>query len=242
MTKSGNRICALIPAYNEEERIRATVEALRFRPEIDDVVVVDDGSRDGTGEAARAAGATTVIRQANAGKGAALSTAYREARERADVFLLLDADLGPSAAEAVKLITPIDRDEADMSIGLLPPDPDFAASGQSGGSGLVVRLANRGIERATGRTFKQPLCGQRAVRGIVLEALSKSKDGNIFAGGFGVEVGLTIAALRAGYRVVEVETQFRHKVTASDFSGMLHRARQYRDVGRTVRECLRQMR
>jgi glycosyltransferase involved in cell wall biosynthesis len=218
------------------------VEALKSRPEIDDIVVVDDGSQDETANAARSAGATEVITQSNAGKGAALSTAFRAARERAEIFLLLDGDLGASAAEAVKLIVPIERGEADMVVGLLPPDPDFAATGQSGGSGFVVRLANRGIERATGKTFQQPLCGQRAVRREVLDVLSSAKDGNIFARGFGVEVGLTIGALRAGFRVVEVETHFRHKVTGADFSGILHRARQYRDVARTVRDCLKQAR
>lgn len=235
MTASKIRVCALIPAYNEADRIGTTVEALRSRPEIDDVVVVDDGSADDTAQIARLAGATKVKVQENAGKGAALSTAFREARELADVFLLLDADLGASAAEAVKLLTPIYRDTADMVVGLLPPDPDFAATGQSGGSGFVVRLANRSIERATGQTFKQPLCGQRAVRGTVLDAMSAGKDGNIFAAGFGVEVALTIAALKAGFRVVEVETHFRHKVTGSDLAGLMHRFRQYRDVAAAAR-------
>ena len=239
MTATKIRVCALIPAYNEEDRIGTTVEALRWRPEIDEIVVVDDGSTDGTAQAARDAGASSVITQANAGKGAALTAAYREARDRADVFLLLDGDLGASAAEAVKLLTPILRDEADMVVGMLPPDPEFAATGQSGGSGLVVRLANKGIEKATGKTFKQPLCGQRAVRKAVLDKIAEGRDANIFARGFGVEVGLTIGTLRAGFRVVEVETHFRHKVTGSDLGSMIHRARQYMDVSAAVRASAR---
>ena len=239
MTATKTKVCALIPAYNEEDRIGTTVEALRSRPEIGEIVVVDDGSTDGTAEAARKAGASTVLTQANAGKGAALTTAFRDARERADIFLLLDGDLGASASEAVKLLTPIVRDEADMVVGMLPPDPEFAATGQSGGQGFVVRLANKGIEKATGKRFQQPLCGQRAVRREVLDKIAEGKSGNIFAKGFGVEVSLTISALRAGFRVVEVETQFRHKVTASDFAGIMHRARQYMDVSVAVREAAR---
>ena len=239
MTSTKLRVCALIPAYNEEDRIGTTVAALKSRPEIDKIVVIDDGSTDATSKVASDAGAVVVTLAANAGKGAALTAGYRHALDEADIILLLDGDLGASAAEAVKLLTPILRDEADMVVGMLPPDPEFAATGQSGGSGFVVRLANKGIEKATGKTFKQPLCGQRAVRKAVLDKISEGKDANIFARGFGVEVGLTIGALRAGFRVVEVDTHFRHKVTGSDFRGILHRARQYMDVSAAVRESAR---
>ncbi len=209
------RVCALIPAYNEAARIADTVAALCARPEIDDVVVMDDGSSDGTAEIARAAGATLVLTGRNGGKGAALAAAYAAARGRGDIFLLLDADLGASAGEAVKLLPPLLAGEADMTIGLLPPDPDFAASGQSGGRGFVVRLARWGIARRTGQTFTQPLSGQRALRRDVLETL-----GGTFAPGFGVEVDLTIRALQAGFRVQEVETQFRHHVTGGDWASL----------------------
>ena len=222
-------VCALLPAYNEAGRIAVTIEALRAHPEIGGIVVLDDGSTDGTAKQAREAGASLVLTEKNGGKGAALCAAYLVARDRAEVFLLLDADLGASAGEAVKLLPPLVRGEADMTIGMLPPDPDFAASGQSGGRGFVVRLARWGIQRRTGQTFTQPLSGQRAVRREVLEAL-----GGTFAPGFGVEVDLTVRAIRAGFRVLEVETGFRHKVTGGDWSGLRHRARQFRDVARIV--------
>ena len=223
------RVCALLPAYNEAERIAVTLGALRARPEIGEIVVLDDGSTDGTANRAREAGASLVLTQKNSGKGAALRAAYATARDLGDVFLLLDADLGASAGEAVKLLPPLARGEADMTVGMLPPDPDFAATGRSGGRGFVVRLARWGIQRRTGRTFTQPLSGQRAVRREVLEAL-----GGTFAPGFGVEVDLTVRAIRAGFRVQEVETGFRHKVTGGDWPGLRHRARQFRDVARIV--------
>lgn len=223
------RVCALLPACNEAERIAVTIGALCARPEIGEIVVLDDGSTDGTADRARAAGASLVLTQKNGGKGAALAAAYAAARDRADVFLLLDADLGATAGEAVKLLPPLVRGEADMTIGLLPPDPAFAATGQSGGRGLVVRLARWGIRRRAGRTFTQPLSGQRAVRREVLEAL-----GGTFAPGFGVEVDLTVRAIRAGFQVQEVATDFRHKVTGGDWASLRHRARQFRDVARIV--------
>lgn len=229
MTPPGPRVCALLPAFNEASRIGTTIEALRARREIDEIVVVDDGSSDDTASVARQAGADLVLTQPNGGKGAALQTAYRAARERAEIFLLLDADLGASAGEAVKLLPPLWESRADMAIGLLPPDPEFAASGKKAGLGLVVRLARWGIQRRSGQTFAQPLSGQRAVRGTVLEAL-----GGTFASGFGVEVALTVGALKHGFHVVEVEAQFRHHVTGGDWAGVRHRARQLRDVARVV--------
>jgi glucosyl-3-phosphoglycerate synthase len=228
MTNS-ERVCALIPAYNEADRIALTVAALRMRSEITDIVVMDDGSTDGTADLARAAGATLVLTGRNGGKGAALGAAYAAARERADIFLLLDADLGSSAGEAIKLLPPILTNRADMTIGMLPPDPAFAASGQSGGHGFVVRLARWGIARRTQQSMAQPLSGQRAVRRAVLDALSGK-----FAPGFGVEVDLTVRTLARGFRVVEVETEFRHKVTGGDWGSLKHRARQFRDVAHVV--------
>ncbi len=223
------RVCALIPAFNEAERIALTVAALKSRPEITAIVVMDDGSTDGTAAEARAAGATQVLSGKNGGKGAAVSAAYAAARGRGDVFLLLDADLGSSAGEAVKLLPLLLSDNADMTIGMLPPDPQFAASGQAGGLGFVVRLARWGIKRRTRQTMAQPLSGQRAVRRAVLDAL-----GGRLAPGFGVELDLTVRALQAGFRVREVETEFRHKVTGGDWPGLRHRARQFRDVAQAV--------
>lgn len=217
----------LVPAYNEADRIKETLEALRARPEIDRIVVIDDGSKDLTADIARAAGADLVIRLAkNEGKGAALTAGAKKIGPAADVILLLDADLGASATECVKLLAPLERGDADMTIGMLPPDPELIAKGMvGGGSGFVVRLARGGIEKRTGLVLQQPLAGQRAMRRSVLEAL-----GGKFASGFGVEVALTLGVAKRGFVIKEVETMFRHRVTGSSLSGTFHRAHQFFDV------------
>lgn len=210
-------ISVLIPAYNEADRIAETLAAVRSFAEekrIKEIIVVDDGSSDGTGERAQEAGADVVFRQHNSGKGAALNRAL--ALAQGDVLLLLDADLGTTATEAAKLLGPVVSGVADMSIATFP-----RIAGKGGGVGLVVRLARWGILRLTGQTMQAPLSGQRAVRRQVLE------DSGGFAEGWGVEVALTVNALRNGYRVLEIPTQMSHRVTGRSPGAILHRAEQF---------------
>jgi hypothetical protein len=136
-------------------------------------------------------------------------------------LLFLDADLEDSAAAAEPLLTPVCAGAADLTIAVLPPAP-------GGGHGFVVRLAARGIERATGWTPTQPLSGQRCISRALFDRVQP------LARGFGVEVGLTIDALRAGARVVECPVPLRHRVTGTGWRDQWHRARQYRDVRRAL--------
>src|SRR5579862_7486828 len=114
-------VSVLIPAFNEAERIVDTITAVRTLSHIDEIIVIDDGSSDDTSLRAEAAGADTVVRQANAGKGAALRAGAAIAG--GDVLLLLDADLSSSAAEAEKLLIPVRTGSADMTIASFPIIP-----------------------------------------------------------------------------------------------------------------------
>ncbi|HET8741676.1 MAG TPA: glycosyltransferase family 2 protein, partial [Gaiella sp.] len=112
------RTVAVVPAFDEEEAIAGVVRDVRaFDPEID-VVVVDDGSRDRTADAAAAAGAVVVRLPFNLGIGAAVQTGFRYALERDyDVAVRLDGDGQHDAAELPKLLAPLERDEADVVTG-----------------------------------------------------------------------------------------------------------------------------
>lgn len=216
------RVVALIPAYDEEDRIAATVTAARDTGVIDEIVVVDDASSDDTALRAEGAGATVVRLGRNRGKGAALEAGVGHARD-ADVLLLLDGDLAKTAAQATLLLQPVAAGEADMSIARFPRPAGKA------GFGLVKALARWGI-RVLGGPFdaRAPLSGQRALNRAALQACRP------FESGYGVEVALTVRALRAGLRVVEVETTMAHATTGRDIAGFAHRGRQFAHVARAL--------
>jgi glycosyltransferase involved in cell wall biosynthesis len=225
----------VIPAYNEADRVGATVTAARALPGVDVVVVVDDGSRDATARVAREAGARALRYARNHGKAMAMMVGAREVaeldrRRPADGprhLLFLDADLGATAACAEPLIGPVAAGEADMTVAV------FANRVKHGGHGFVVRLAGSGIRRATGWTPAQPLNGQRCLTRAAFEAARP------LARGFGVETAMTIDLKREGMRIVEVEVDMAHRATGSDLRSQLHRARQLADVGLALATRLR---
>ena len=210
-------VSVLIPAFCEADRIGATVEAALQLSSVSEVVVIDDGSPDDTAAVAERAGAKVVRLGRNRGKAGALMAGGQEAG--GDLLLLLDADLGATAAQSEALLAPVLSGEADVSIATFPVVP-----GRGGGMGVVVRASRWGILRASGRTMAAPLSGQRCLTRAAWVAAQP------LARGFGVETAMTIAILKAGFRVIEVETQMDHRVTQNDWRGRVHRLRQLRDV------------
>ncbi|MFF0573345.1 glycosyltransferase family 2 protein [Streptosporangium saharense] len=212
----------IIPAKDEADRIGATVAAALELAGVDLVMVVDDGSTDQTGRVAKAAGARVIRHSRNRGKAAAMESGAEAVRlldgESPRHLLFLDADLGETARAADPLIKPVTAGEADMTIAV------FVTRVKLGGHGLVVNLARRGIERATGWTPAQPLNGQRCLTRAAFEAARP------LARGFGVETALTIDLVRKGFRVREVEVEMAHRATGTDWKAQLHRAKQFRDV------------
>lgn len=234
MSTKTARVAAVIPAKDEADRIAATVRAARAIPRVDLVVVVDDGSTDDTQDIARAAGATVVRHSINRGKASAMETgssvvAMRDANGAPPRHVLfLDADLGDSAIACAPLVRPVVAGEADCTIAFLPPQKG------AGGFGFVTGTARKWIERLTGWSPQQPLSGQRCITREALDAVTP------LAKGWGVEVGITIDLLVAGFTVQEVPCELQHRATGNDLWGQLHRASQYRDVRRAI--CKRRVR
>lgn len=214
------RISAIIPAFNEEKTIGQTVRALSEIEGISEIIVVDDGSKDGTSEAARLAGASVLTLAANAGKGGALAKGVGAAS--GDVLCFVDADLGETASEFRRLIQPVVHDEVDMVVAA------WGRPGRRAGFGLVKGLASWGIYLLTGYRPDSPLSGQRVLRRKVWD------HANYACSGFGVEVGLTVECLRAGFRIREVPVSMRHRETGRNLSGFMHRGKQFVQVTSTL--------
>lgn len=214
----------VIPAWNEGDRIVETLRSLRSLEQdgayVWEIIVVDDGSQDDTAKLASPWSDLMVRHPINRGKGAALETGWKNATCPHIAFL--DADLGESAVHVTQLLRPVWADELDMCIAILPA-PRVRA-----GFGFVKRIARKGIQSLCGFEPSAPLSGQRALKREMLLALPA------FARGFGIEVGLTIDAVRRGYRVAEVEIPFRHRETDRSWAGFYHRGKQFAAVSLTL--------
>ncbi len=231
-------VAVIIPAWNEAERISATVQAASKLAGADIVVVVDDGSADDTAARAAAAGAAVVRHPRNRGKAAAMETgaeaarlieAGRVASEAADPaesaprhLLFLDADLADSAADAGPLVDPVRAGTAEMTIAI------FTTRVRKGGFGVVVATAGAGTERAIGWRPVQPLNGMRC---LTRDAFTAALP---LASGWGAETGMTIDLARKGMRIAEVEVPLSHRATGNDWRAQLHRLQQLVDVSRAL--------
>jgi len=167
------------------------------------------------------AGATVLRTPRRRGKGGALEGALRRLGP-ADVWLLADGDLGATASNLARLLEAVMSGEADLAIAVLPP-------ARAGGFGLVKRVAAHLIRGQTGFRASEPLSGQRVLTSQAMEAVRP------FAGGFGVETAMTIDAVRAGLRVVEIPIDgLEHRPTYRTLRGFVHRGRQGWDIAKAV--------
>lgn len=200
-------IAVIIPAYNEEERIGAVLEAVADASLIDEVIVVDDGSDDKTAEVAAAYGVKTISHVSNGGKGAALQTGIEATN--ANILVFLDADLiGLTPQHISQLVTPL-FEEADL----------WMTIGRFVEGRLSVDLAQRVVPI---------LNGQRALKREFLDLLP-----NLSSLGFGVEVFLSKYAKRVGAKTKEVVlygvSQVLKEEKGGYLDGLLQRYKMYKE-------------
>ena len=200
-------VAVLVAARNEVERIGVTVRRLREQFPNAEVIVADDGSRDGTAQAAEGAGAT-VLRLPARGKGQALTLAERAAPPGS--LLVCDADLDGD-------LRPLLEVDAALAIAVF-------AERQGGGFRIAKRAARALLRARSGLVAVEPLSGQRVFSERARAACFP------LAAGFGCEVGASIDAARAGLPIAEVELPLRHRATGRDSAGFLHRGQQLLDA------------
>jgi glycosyltransferase involved in cell wall biosynthesis len=218
---------AIVAAYNEADRIEQTVSALHEAFPGVTVVVADDGSEDATVKLAQEAGAVVASSAKHVGKGGAASRAaaivIEEGPPSADaVVLIADADLARSASKLSPLALAVQTGEADLTIAMF-------ASRVGGGFGLALGFAHWAIRRRCGLETEAPISGQRALSYAALEQVTPFHDA------FGMEIGMTVDAVRAGLRVKEIELDLAHRATGKSLAGFKHRGRQLADFIRVYR-------
>lgn len=212
----------IVTAFNEADRLPATLAALAGAFPGARVLVADDGSSDGSAEVAAAHGAEVVRAERNQGKGGTATLAAQRLLSLADgpeprpVVLLCDGDLATSAEALQRLVDEVREGRADLAVAAF-------ARRVGGGFGWALGFARWAIRSRCGLETNAPISGQRALRADVLPAVVP------FAPRFGMEIGMTIDAVRAGYRVSEVELPLAHRATGRTLRGFLHRGRQLLD-------------
>jgi glycosyltransferase involved in cell wall biosynthesis len=212
-------LAAIVAARNEADRVGETARALRDAFPGARVWVADDASEDGTAEAAMLAGAEVVRRGRSHGKGGNVTAAAEAAlsvEPAPRLVLLCDGDLGASAGRLAPLVAAVERGECDLAVAAF-------SRRVGGGFGLALGFAHWAIRRLCGVDTEAPISGQRALRAETLRATLP------FAKGYGMEIGMTVDAVRAGYRLREYELDLEHRATGRNLRGFVHRARQLRD-------------
>jgi len=190
------RVIALIPAYNEERCIGSVI--LRTLPYVDEVIVVDDGSRDATALVAAAAGAQLIQHSVNKGKGQALTTGFRAARKlRPDVVVILDSDGQHSPDEIPLLLSAMREHDADMVVGSRFTEPAQLAK-IPGGRRVGLKAVTTVTNLLSGVVVSDSQSGFRAFSARAL------KDLTFQGAGFSVESEMQFLAREHRHKVVEV--------------------------------------
>jgi glycosyltransferase involved in cell wall biosynthesis len=200
------RTLVIIPAFNEEASLPAVLSDLRReRPDLD-VLVVDDGSKDGTAAVARVADVAVATLPYNLGIGGALRTGFRYAvQHHYERSVQFDADGQHDVGEIQTLLTALD-DGAEMVIG-----SRFADAGGSYSVGRVrggaMRVLRIGVRLLLGRSFTDTSSGFRAFSGRALELFARTYPVDYMD-----SVEALLLACYAGLRVDEVPTRMHGRV------------------------------
>ena len=180
-------VSIVIPAFNEQESIADVVGVLRAAAAWREIIVVDDGSTDGTGERAAAAGATVVRHAYNIGNGAAVKNGIR--RASGDYVLIVDADGQHPPEDALRLVARLG--EYDLVVGARATETQ-ATSARRAGNGALNRLASY----LTGRDIPDLTSGFRGAR---LSGLREFL--HLLPNGFSTPTTTTLAFIKGGYTV-----------------------------------------
>ena len=200
------RRVALVPAFNEEANVGRVIDEIRASDPSLDVVVVDDGSYDGTAEVAHAHGATVVRLPFNLGIGGAVQTGFRFAFEHGyDLAVRIDGDGQHDPSQLDRILAPVVADEADIAVGSrFAGDRDGYRSSRSRRVG--IRLLAWVVSRIVGRRVTDTTSGFQALNRRAIELFAHDYPHDY------PEVEATIMVSRHRLRSVEVPVSMRERV------------------------------
>jgi glycosyltransferase involved in cell wall biosynthesis len=195
---------ATIPAYNEERMIGRVV--IETQKHVDEVIVVDDGSTDLTGEIAQRLGAKVVRHDTNLGYGATIKTALESGySEQGDVVITIDGDGQHNPNNIPSLVRSITKNGSDLAIG------SRFSKGREGGiprrREFGVRLITRIVSAATNNKFNDTQSGIRAYSRKALRLLLPS----LLSNGMGLSIEILMKARDHGLRIDEIPAEVVYK-------------------------------
>jgi glycosyltransferase involved in cell wall biosynthesis len=194
-------VSVVIPAYNEAEAIGDVISALKAAGPWHEIIVVDDGSSDGTSARAAEAGATVVRHPYNKGNGAAVKSGIRKAS--GEFVMILDGDGQHQAADARRIVARLG--EYDLVIGARPAATQATQTRKAGNATL-----NWLASYLTGRTIPDLTSGFRAARRESLREFL-----HLLPNGFSTPTTTTLAFIKAGYNVTFEPTDARPRIGTS---------------------------
>jgi glycosyltransferase involved in cell wall biosynthesis len=200
-------VSIVIPSYNEEKRLPSTLQQVKeylasSRWEFSEIVVVDDGSRDGTADVARAAGARVLQNPGNRGKGYTVRHGMTDAK--GDWVLFTDADLSAPIGELERLWERAEQERATVAIGSRALDRSLIGVHQPAFRESMGRVFNFVMRLLTGLPFRDTQCGFK-----LFEAkAARSIFGRQLLDGFGFDVEVLYIAQHLGYKSIEVPVKW----------------------------------
>lgn len=203
----------IIPAFNEAANINSIIEEIReyFK---ETIIVIDDGSTDNTYELIAEDDKIIKIRNANnMGKGYSVKKALKLANS--EYFCIVDGDAKGIAGHIYNNLDKIKKYDCII----------FTPPVTGGGFGLVRNLASHIIEKKTGEHITWGISGVRIIKKDAFELIKDKTDDR-----FAFEVSTLVELINNGFKIININADFNHRVTEKNLYGFIHRGRQFLDL------------
>lgn len=216
---SFKKVLISIPAYNEEKNIRLTIEKIKnaMRGKIWDILVVDDGSKDGTVSLVKKMGVRVVSHPYNMGYGVAIQTGYKYALENEyEVLVQIDADGQHDPKYIKKMLETLEKQKADVVIGSRFMEKTGYKAPMMRKIGMV--LFGFIVSKVTGKKVSDSTSGYQVVKGTVLPFLVS----DFFPCDY-PDADLLIMLHFAGFKTIEIPMKMFNNTTGKSMHSSIRK-------------------